>query len=58
VKNGNIFGIKSVRLTKLTPLMNHISMVTNAPGSQWVQEIELCSNLQMFYFKGYKGTCI
>jgi len=36
VKNGNIFGSKSDRLTKLAPLMkllmNHISMVTNAPG--------------------------
>jgi len=36
VKNGNTFGIKSDRLAKLAPLvylvMNHISMVTNAPG--------------------------
>jgi len=36
VKNDNIFGIKSDRLTKLAPLvylvMNHISMITNAPG--------------------------
>jgi len=36
VKNDNIFGIKSDRLAKLAPLvnlfMNHLSMVTNAPG--------------------------
>jgi len=31
-------------------LMNHIPMVTNAPGSGWGQEIELCSNLQNISF--------
>jgi len=30
--------------------MNHISMVPNAPGSQWGQEIELCSHLQNVSF--------
>jgi len=30
--------------------MNHISMIPNAPGLWWGQEIELCSNLQNVSF--------